>query len=95
MSRAGDANHGDLMDVPDLLDEDPLNSYRALDNLKRGLDPEEGKNTKVTLELLQQMDYEDVAANDSDDFKPDLIMNESDINDNSEEEESVFNYLFP
>lgn len=42
------------------------------------------------------MDYDDVAAgNDSDDFDPALVMNDEELNDNSEEDESVFNYLFP
>jgi len=36
------------------------NSYRVLDNYWRGLDPNENKNTKVTLELLQKMDYKDL-----------------------------------
>lgn len=52
-SRASGRSGGgfnDLMDVPDLAN--PLNSYLAIDNMKKGLDPEENKNTKVTLELL-------------------------------------------
>lgn len=47
------------------------NSYRVLDNMRRGLDPNENKNTKVTLELLQKMDYKDLQTKDEDtNFKP-------------------------
>lgn len=90
----------DLMNVPDphynpLLD-DPMNSYRVLNNVKNGLDPEENRNTKVTLELLQQMEAEDMAQNDEDDFKPeDVLPPESEYPGDSEDDESVFNYLFP
>jgi len=38
--------------------------------MKRGIDPEENKNTKVTLELLQKMDYKDLWTKEEDNFKP-------------------------
>ena len=47
------------MEIPPVFHVDgmPLNpfdanSYRVLDNMRRGVDPEENKNTKVTMELL-------------------------------------------
>lgn len=72
----------DLMHIPMLtIDGVPINpldanSYRVLDNLKRGLDPEENKNIKVTLDLLQKMDYKDLRTKDEEDnFKPsDVIL---------------------
>lgn len=72
-----------------------MNSYRAINNMKKGMEASENKNVKVTLELLQSMDYEDIAEKDKDDFQPQLVLNDEDINSQSEEDESVFNYLFP
>lgn len=47
------------------------NSYWVLDNMRWGLDPHENKNSKVTLELLQKMDYKDLQTKDDDtNFKP-------------------------
>lgn len=58
-ARAPTPTHDDLMNIPPMFHIDGMsvnpfdaNSYRVLDNLKRGIDPEENKNTKVTLELL-------------------------------------------
>ena len=63
--------------------------------MKNGLEPAENKNVNVTLELLQTMDYEDIAEKDKDDFRPELVMNDDEIHSGSDETESVFNYLFP
>jgi hypothetical protein len=67
----------------------------VINNLKVGEEVEANKNTKVTLELLQKMDFEDIDGDDSDNFRPSDVLLPEDQNSNSEEEESVFNYLFP
>ena len=76
-SRAPTPKLDDLMHVPMLnidghmINPFDANSYRVLDNMRRGLDPNENKNTKVTLELLQKMDYKDLQTKDEDtNFKP-------------------------
>jgi hypothetical protein len=90
------------MEVPSLLVDgvniNPLdaNSYRVLENMKRGLDPEANKNTKVTMELLQKMDYKDLKTNDDDNFKPtDVIAQSEPGEDSPSDDDSVFDYLFP
>ena len=74
--------------------DDPLNSYRVQNNLKQGMDPEENKNTKVTLDLLHNLEYNDIQTG-GDGFKPEDVLLPEDMNNNSDDEDSVFNYLFP
>lgn len=71
------------------------NSYWVLDNMRRGLDPNENKNTKVTLELLQKMDYKDLETKDDENnFKPSDVVSVKPTESESDDG-SVFNYLFP
>jgi len=49
-------------------------SYRVRKNISKGLDPEEGKNTKVTLELLQKLHYKDIEQSLPDDFNPEKFV---------------------
>lgn len=70
--------------------DDNKNSYRLRKNKAKGLPPEEGKNTKVTLELLQKIHYQDIEQSMKDDFKPEMVTDEE-----NEEDDSVFNYFFP
>lgn len=92
---------GNIINIPQLGDNEQqlnpydVNSYRVINNLKVGEEVEANKNTKVTLELLQKMDFEDIDGDDSDNFRPSDVLLPEDQNSNSEEEESVFNYLFP
>lgn len=76
------------------LDESPTGrgSYRVRKNLSKGLDPNEGKNTKVTLELLQKLHYKDIEQALPDDFKPEKFVTEPEDND---DDDSVFDYFFP
>ena len=58
------------------------------------MDPEENKNTKVTLDLLHNLEYNDIQTG-GDGFKPEDVLLPEDMNNNSDDEDSVFNYLFP
>ena len=58
------------------------------------MDPEENKNTKVTLDLLHNLEYGDIQTG-GDGFKPEDVLLPEDMGDNSDDEDSVFNYLFP
>ena len=88
-----------LMDVPDMdlqgLIMNPLDpdSYLAHKNMADGLDPEENKNQKVTLELLQQMEIEDINTVGDEKFTPEDVLPPPEIE--TDDDESVFNYLFP
>jgi hypothetical protein len=58
-----------------------------------GLDPEENKNQKVTLELLQQMEIDDINTVGDQKFLPEDVLPPPEID--TDDDESVFNYLFP
>lgn len=66
-------------------------SYRIRKNLAKGLPVEEGKNTKVTMELLQKLHYKDIEQSKPDDFKPENYITDPD----DDEDDSVFEYFFP
>jgi hypothetical protein len=68
--------------------------YRVRKNISKGLDPEEGKNTKVTLELLQKLHYKDIEQSLPDDFRPEKFITDPEDN-NSQDDDSVFDYFFP
>jgi hypothetical protein len=68
-------------------------SYRVRKNKSKGLPDEEGKHTKVTMELLNKLHYKDIMQNLPDDFKPEKYITEDDGEDDGEE--SVFRYFFP
>lgn len=67
-------------------------SYRVRKNISKGLPPDEGKNTKVTLELLQKLHYKDINQSKPDDFKPEKYVTDG---DDEADEDSVFDYFFP
>jgi hypothetical protein len=69
------------------------NSYRVRKNMAKGLPDDEGKNTKVTLELLQKLHYKDIGQSLPDDFKPETYI--TDHEDSEKEDDSVFDYFFP
>ena len=67
-------------------------SYRVRNNLAKGLDLYEGKNTKITLELLQQLHYKDINQSQPDDFSPDRFVTDP---EDSGDDDSVFDCFFP
>lgn len=60
--------------------------------MAKGLDPNEGKNTKVTLELLQKLHYKDINQSQPDDFSPDRFVTDP---EDTGDDDSVFDYFFP
>jgi hypothetical protein len=71
---------------------DQKGSYRVKNNQSKGLPDEEGKHTKVTMELLNKLHYKDIMQNLPDDFNPEKYVTENDEDDDGE---SVFGYFFP
>ena len=66
-------------------------SYQIRKSISKGLPPDEGKNTKLTLELLQKLHYKDIELSKKDDFQLQMVTDLEDEN----EKDSVFDYFFP
>jgi hypothetical protein len=61
-------------------------SYTDIKIRNMGIPNWEGKNTKVTLDVLKNMHYSDFNINDDDDFKPTDILDENDLRELQDQE---------
>ena len=68
-------------------------SYLVRKNVKEGNPIDDGKNQKVTLDLLQHMHYSDIAQNLPDDFQPnDVLAERTEFEDSSSDSSILMSY---